>query len=271
MIKIKDVKYGIMPYSAGIGQSAIGIYFEDDDKKYNFEGLDEAKDSETIQKMYAETAQEMYNTIKDLVLENNITEQWNAGLAFEKGIYTVFIGDVCVDDEYFYPFNMLLSLISKESIDRQQMSDAFIKARAEKRMPRLNPPRFALVARPINPMITRNPYEACNFVVSKFVTKINNKDISEATIDDFYHINSIMNIGKHPFGTYVFRPESDKDLDLFDKFYAKLQLEHPLQVYVVPKSYSSSFKDVCYSWALEHNFRPGALFTSSMVLNFDED
>ena len=134
MIKVRDVKYGVMPYSAGIGQSAIGIYFEDDDRTYKFEGLDEAKDEAVFKNAYAETAQEMYKDIKDLVAKNNIVEQWNAGLSFEKGIYTVFIGDVCVNDEYFYPFNMLLSLISKESIDRQQMSAAFAKARAEKRM-----------------------------------------------------------------------------------------------------------------------------------------
>ena len=270
MIKVKDVRYGVMPYSAGIGQSAIGIYLENDDRTYNFEGLDEAKDSDTIQKMYADTAQEMYNAVKDLVAKNGITEQWNAGLAFEKGIYTAFIGDVCVNDEYFYPFNMLLSLISKESIDRQQMSAAFAKARAEKRMPRLNPPRFMIVARPINPMIIRNPYEACNVVVAKLSTKINGKDISNSNLEEFYHMNSIMNIGKHPFGTYVFRPETEKDLRLFDEFYAKLPFERKLQIYVVPKTKTMTFKDTCCKWALEHDFRPGTIFEGSMVLDFDD-
>jgi hypothetical protein len=212
----------------------------------------------------------MYATIKNLVIKNNITEQWNAGLGFEKGIYTVFIGDVCADDEYFYPFNMLLSLISKESIDRQQMSEAFIKARAEKRMPRLNPPRFAMVTRPTNPMIIRNPYEACNFVIAKLITKKDGKDISESNLEDFYHMNSIMNIGKHPFGTYVFRPETEKDLRLFDQFYGKLPFEHKLQVYVVPKTKTITFKDTCCKWALERDFRPGTIFEGSMVLDFDD-
>lgn len=270
MIKVKDVKYGVMPYSAGIGQSAIGVYFENDEREYDFTGLDEAKDSDTIQKMYADTAQEMYDKIKRLVIENNIVDYWNAGLAFEKGIYTVFIGDVCVDDDYFYPFNMLLSLISKESIDRQQMSPAFAVARAEKRMPRLNPPRFAMVTRPTNPMVMRNPFEACNFVIAKLDTKFNGEDISASNLEDFYHINSIMNIGKHPFGTFVFRPETEKDLELFDKFYAKLPFEHKLQVYVVPKTETLAFKDACCKWALDHDFRPGAIFEGSMVLNFDE-
>ena len=81
MIKVKDVKYGIMPYSAGIGQSAIGIYFENDDRTYNFEGLDEAKDEAVFKDAYAATAEEMYKDIKDLVAKNNITEQWNAGLS----------------------------------------------------------------------------------------------------------------------------------------------------------------------------------------------
>ena len=270
MIKVKDVKYGIMPYSAGIGQSAIGIYFEDDDRTFDFEGLDEAKDEAVFRDAYTNIAQEMYKDIKDFVAKNNITEQWNAGLSFEKGIYTVFIGDVCVNDDYFYPFNMLLSLISKESIDRQQMSDAFAKARAEKRMPRLNPPRFMMVARPTNPMIMRNPYEACNVVIAKLSTKKNGKEISESSLNEFYHINSIMNIGKHPFGTYVFSPESEKDLRLFDQFYADLPFEHKLQVYVVPKTKTMTFKDTCCKWALDHDFRPGTIFESSMVLDFDD-
>ena len=88
MIKVKDVKYGIMPYSAGIGQSAIGIYFEDDDRTFDFEGLDEAKDEAVFRDAYTNIAQEMYKDIKDFVAKNNITEQWNAGLSFEKGIYT---------------------------------------------------------------------------------------------------------------------------------------------------------------------------------------
>lgn len=258
MLSIDHIEYGVQPYGFAVGYRMLGIYLKDDDIVYNFEGLDDDKDSEIITTMYSETAHKLFDELVEAIKKANLTEQWERALECKKLEYIGFIGNCFVDDYYFYPICMFQELISNASIQKQQLSEEFAKARAEHRMPRLQPPHIVLVADPVNPMFSRNIWEIGDASIGRLpVDK-----------DENYCINSMANIANSPRGRFAFTPKSMEDTEKFEKYYP-LNLfpkDEQLCVYIDAEGEEA---DKIAEWAMSKGFRHVEKQHLKTCINFD--
>src|SRR5574344_2074233 len=114
MIKIDNINYGIMPYGPGSGNQMLSIYFKDDKSgNIDLSGKNKKKDFDKIKAKFTEVANNLYDSIKNIIKENKLEDQWQEAMVVPKLTYIGLTGNVLIDDTYFYPYMLLLDLISQ--------------------------------------------------------------------------------------------------------------------------------------------------------------
>ena len=264
MIKIDKVEYGIAPYGPDQGMRCFVIRFVDDGTgDMNIKDLDPVKDSEKIGDIFYKKAQDLKQQLDEGIKASGHDDDWLCTLTQPKpNEYIYFSGRVLTDDEYFYPFNMFEQIVSVEARDMQKM----IHEQGKKI--ELCAPKFALIVLPNSPYIKKNIYEASNLIVAPLKTELDGETLDLFNKDKFFHINGLSNIAHHPFGSYVFRINSQKDIDLFNEYYEKaLLFKGRGSIRVIPGN--DEMRDAAMKFAYEKKFRFSDELKGDLVLDFE--
>lgn len=272
MIKIDEVKYGIQPYGPGGGALMLALYASDDGEQLDLSNLDQEKDFEKIRDIYADVAKNLFNQIKEKRKEAGLEKTYEDVVSYPfTGIAYGLIGNAFVDDDYFYPLCMLNDLISTEALEWQKL------LHSQGKIGMIDPPHYTLIAEPRNQYINRNIFEIANYAFA--VCNVRKKDadgneevISKDNKADFYHPNSLMNVNNHAQGGWLFRPENEEDIKLFDEFYEKdAVISKPFNVIVIPRSDDKKFIDKLSEWCIEKHHRLDIERKGKYILDFERN
>lgn len=264
MINIDKVKYGITPYGPDAGMPAFAIYLADNaEGTLGIEGLDPTVDVDKIGEIFYAKATELSEDLDKKIKDIGREDDWIEALAAPKTKeYITFIGDIITSDEYFYVINMLLQIISVKSKDLQTMiheSGKKVEVCA---------PKFAMVTLPNSPYIKKNIYESCNMVLAHLPVEKNGERLEFTNKDEFFHINGLTNIAKHPFGSFVLIVNKEEDFDTFKEFYEK-NLLFKLRGAIRIISGNNEIKAAAQKFALENKYRYAEKLEGPDVLDFD--
>lgn len=264
MLKVEKVEYGMAPVGADSGMPCFAIRLIDDNEgDLGIGDLDPVKDVEKIGEIFFQKATEIANDIDAKIKDIGQEDRWLECLSQPKpNDYIYFIGRVITDDEYFYVINMVLQVISSRAKDLQQLIHESGK-KIE-----LCAPKFAMIVLGNSPYIKKDIVQACNFVVCHLPTELDGERLEFMNKSKFYHINGLTNVGKHPFGSFIFVVNSEDDLRLFTEFYEPaMTYKTRGAVRIVPGN--EGVKKIAQEFAFKNRFRYNEVITGDNVVSFD--
>lgn len=264
MIKVDKVGYGIAPIGADIGMPCFAIHLGNDDTGgLGIDKLDPEKDTDKIRDTFYNKAVDLFNTIEESIKALGKEDTWLECLTQPKyKEYIYLIGKVITDDEYFYVVNMLLQVISAKSRDIQNMIHESGKPIE------LCAPKFAMIAYPNSPYLQKNIWEACNFIMSWLPKELDGERLDFMNKNKFYHINSITNISKHPFGSFIYTIDTEDDIKLFESFYQKAFL-FPSRGAIRIVAGNKEIEPKAVKFALENGYRVAEFLTCDNLVDFN--
>jgi hypothetical protein len=107
MIKIKDIKFGLIPTGPAMGVSSLQIFFSEDDSKYELDEYDNGKKWEYFKesRQVREVRKELFSDFLKKIDEKNLKKQFSIATNSSQGCFITYMGGIIDKPENFIEFN----------------------------------------------------------------------------------------------------------------------------------------------------------------------
>ena len=121
MLKIKNIKYGMIPTGPALGMTSLQVFFEDIEGEYELDEYDLGKKWEQNKetKIITEVPRELFLEFLNVIQEKNLQKEYETATNSLQSCFILFMGDTIDDPRNFKEFNRFHIDLSNRSWNYQ--------------------------------------------------------------------------------------------------------------------------------------------------------